>query len=127
MQLSSAVIRLLTTFAAKSLGTTVLTMSVPFSTLWTQWVPHSGPRYENNLPSQTDRVFIMTNSACGLVYVLSRILDGSEGKVYVLAGLEQRADQAIVNIKSCYEGNFQCCADIWNPRTQRIRTQMNRE
>lgn len=101
--LSQSVIHLLTTLAGKLLSTTGLTMSVPFRTLWTQWFPPAGPLTENNLPAQTGKVFIVTGGASGLGYVLSRILYGSGGKVYILARSRERVDQAIANIKSFYE------------------------
>lgn len=78
-------------------------MSVPFSTLWTQWFPPRGPLNENNLPSQTGKVFIVTGGAGGLGYVLSRILYGAGAKVYVLSRSQERGDQAIAKIKSSYE------------------------
>lgn len=76
-------------------------MYVPF---WTQRFPTSGPLNEYNLPNQTGRVLIVTDGASRLGYVLSRILYGSVGRVYVIARSKERTDQAIANIKSCYEG-----------------------
>lgn len=79
-------------------------MSVPFSTIWTQWFPPHGPLNENNLPNQTGKVFIVTGGSSGLGYVLSRILYGAGGKVYMLTRSKERAHQAIAKIKSYYEG-----------------------
>lgn len=79
-------------------------MSVPFGTLWTQWFPPAGPLNEDNLPSQAGRVFIVTGGASGLGFVLSRILYGSGAKVYILTRSKERADKAIANIRSSYEG-----------------------
>lgn len=80
----------------------ILTMSVPFRTLWTQWFPPHGPLGEKNLSSQAGKVFVVTGGASGLGYVLSRILYGAGGKVYILTRSKERADQAIARIKSFY-------------------------
>lgn len=78
----------------------ISTMSVSFSTIWTQWFPPNGPLNEHNLSSQVGKVFIVTGGASGLGYVLSRILYGAGAKVYILTRSKERANQAIANIKS---------------------------
>lgn len=78
-------------------------MSVPLSTIWAQYFPPRGPLTEDNLPSQTGKVFIVTGGSNGLGYELSRQLYGAGGKVYIMTRSKDRTEVAISNIKAHYE------------------------
>ncbi|KAJ4411357.1 hypothetical protein N0V82_009009 [Gnomoniopsis sp. IMI 355080] len=78
-------------------------MSVPFSTIWTQYFPPKGPLTEANLPSQTGKVFIVTGGSNGLGYELSRQLYGAGGKVYILTRSKDRTETAMAKIRAHYQ------------------------
>lgn len=78
-------------------------MSVPFSTIWTQYFPPRGPLTEANLTSQIGKVFIVTGGSNGLGYELSRQLYGAGGKVYILTRSKNRTKTAIAKIMAHYK------------------------
>ncbi|KAK4222685.1 hypothetical protein QBC38DRAFT_489288 [Podospora fimiseda] len=75
-----------------------------FSSIWTQFFPPSNgaPLTEANLPSQSNKVFIVTGGSSGLGYETARILYSKGAKVYILTRSKQHADDAITRIKSIY-------------------------
>lgn len=78
-------------------------MSVPLSTIWTQYFPPRGPLTEDNLPPQAGKVFIVTGGSNGLGYELSRQLYSVGGKVYIMTRSKERTEIAISKIKAHYE------------------------
>jgi retinol dehydrogenase 12 len=55
---------------------------------------------ENNLPSQSNRVFIITGGYTGLGFELARIRYQRDGTVYIAGRDEQKALKAIATIKT---------------------------
>ncbi|KAJ5916969.1 steroid dehydrogenase [Penicillium tannophilum] len=67
---------------------------------WSQFFPPAPSLTEANLPSQRGKVFIVTGGYSGVGLELCRILYQAGGKVYIAGRSEERASQAIAEIKS---------------------------
>lgn len=65
-----------------------------------QLFPPAPALTEKNLPSQAGKIFIVTGGASGVGHELSRILYQAGGTVYIAGRSEEKAQQAISEIKS---------------------------
>ena len=65
-----------------------------------QIFPPSPPLTEKNVPSLKGKVFIVTGGASGVGYELSKILFQAGGKVYIAGRSEEKAQNAISEIKA---------------------------
>jgi NAD(P)-dependent dehydrogenase (short-subunit alcohol dehydrogenase family) len=75
-------------------------MGAALSNFYTQSFPPTPTLTEANLPSQRDKVFIVTGGYSGVGLQLSTILFNAGGKVYLAGRSEAKAKQAIEDITS---------------------------
>ncbi|CEO60955.1 hypothetical protein PMG11_05394 [Penicillium brasilianum] len=69
-------------------------------TTWSQFFPPKPTLTETNLPSQKGKVFIVTGGYSGVGFELCKILYQAGGKVYLAGRSEEKALQAIADIKN---------------------------
>ncbi|KAJ5380917.1 steroid dehydrogenase [Penicillium cataractarum] len=68
--------------------------------VWSQFFPPKPTLTEANLPSQKGKVFIVTGGYSGVGFELCKILYQAGGKVYLAGRSEEKALQAIADIKT---------------------------
>ncbi|CAL5873974.1 uncharacterized protein PFLUO_LOCUS8259 [Penicillium psychrofluorescens] len=71
-------------------------------TTWSQFFPPAPTLTESNLPNQKGKIFVVTGGYSGVGLALCKILYQAEGKVYIAGRSEEKATQAIADIKSAY-------------------------
>ena len=69
---------------------------------WTQTFPGSPTFTEENLPSQTGKVFIVTGGNSGLGFELAKILYSKEATVYIAGRSQAKTSTAIQTIQTSY-------------------------
>ncbi|KAF2727655.1 NAD(P)-binding protein [Polyplosphaeria fusca] len=70
--------------------------------VYTQFWPPKATLTEQNIASQTGKVFIITGGSSGIGYELSRILYGAGGTVYMLTRTKSNAEDAIRSIEKSF-------------------------
>ncbi|KAI1377241.1 hypothetical protein F4677DRAFT_415684 [Hypoxylon crocopeplum] len=71
---------------------------VSLRSLYTQWFPPAPTFTEQQVPSQSGRVFIVTGGNAGIGFELCKILYGTGATIYMAARSKARAEEAIKNI-----------------------------
>ncbi|RYO95367.1 hypothetical protein DL766_007871 [Monosporascus sp. MC13-8B] len=74
-------------------------MGPPLSTVWTNFHPPSPSFTEKDVPNLQGKVYIVTGANTGVGKEIARIIYAKNAKVYIAARSEQKAKDAIVNIK----------------------------
>ncbi|KAI9697554.1 MAG: hypothetical protein M1820_007753 [Bogoriella megaspora] len=75
-------------------------MAPSLSSTWTQSFPSKPSFTETDLPDLSGKVYVVTGANTGLGKELSRMLYSKNGKVYMTARSEEKANKAIEDIKS---------------------------
>jgi NAD(P)-dependent dehydrogenase (short-subunit alcohol dehydrogenase family) len=73
--------------------------------IWTQFFPpsRSAQFTEKTIPSQKNKVFIVTGGSSGIGFELSKILYGAGARVYILTRSESNAKEAIKSIEESFK------------------------